>query len=88
SGLAEADCRKIVSIVRAFRREGTYKHPPTIRESIKIAKVLKENKEKPLCGNEFFKKLCFHVLTHEPVTKMTKPSKSFRRIEDLIKRYC
>jgi len=87
SGLAETDCRKIVNIVRAYRRGGTYKHPPTIRESIKISKVLKENKERPLRKNEFFKKLCFHVLTHEPIGSDKKPSKALRLVEDLIKRY-
>ena len=88
SGLPESDCRKIVDIVRAFRREGDYKHPPTIRESIKITKVLKVNKERPLRSSLFFKKLCFHVLTHEPIAHEARPSKAFKLIEGLIKKYC
>lgn len=87
SGLKDADCKKIVSIVRAYRREGDYKHPPTIRESIKIAKVLKENNERPGRHNDFFKRLCFHVLTHEPVTEETRAIKAFKLIEELIRKY-
>lgn len=91
SGLAEVDSKKIVDIVRAYRRDGDHKHQPTIRESVKIAKVLKENRERPLRGNDFFKKLCFHVLTqeaHVTNTKEVKNKKALRVLDDLIKRYC
>lgn len=81
SGLGESDCRKIVNIVRAYRKESKSAHPPTIRESIKIAKVLKDNGERPTCRNRFFRKLCFHVLIHE----MGRPCKV---IDNLIERYC
>lgn len=90
-GLTETDSRKIVNIVRAYRRNGDYKHPPTIRESIKIAKVLKENKHKPHKKNEFFKKLCLHVLTqeqHMTNIKKTESKKNVRQIDELIKKYC
>lgn len=91
SGLSKPDCSKIVDIVRAYRRDGNYEHAPTIRESIKIAKVLKENKERPLKRNDFFKKLCLHVLTKEPHVmdiNKTKTKKAFKLIDELIRKYC
>lgn len=91
SGLSKPDTARIVNIVRAYRREGDYEHSPTIRESIKIAKVLKENSERPVKGNEFFKKLCLHVLTKEPhvmnVEEM-KTKKAIKLIDELIRRHC
>lgn len=91
SGLSKPDCAKIVDIVRAYRKEGDYKHAPTIRESIKIAKVLKGNGERPLKENQFFKKLCVHVLTKEPHImdiNGTKNNKAFKLIDELVKKYC
>lgn len=88
SGLGEADCRKIVNIVRDYRKKAASKHAPTIRESIKIAKVLKENKERPLSANKFFKRLCFHVLTREPISGEVKHTKDFKLIENIIERNC
>lgn len=82
SGLSEEDSKRIVNIVRAYRKEGDHNHPPTIRESVKIAKVLKENSEKPKKGNGFFGKLCLHVLTQEI------HGKDIRIIDNLIRRYC
>lgn len=89
--LSDRDCEKIVDIVRAYRKEGNHEHSPTIRESVKIAKVLKDNRQRPLRGNDFFKKLCFHILTQEAHVvdvKKAKNRKNLRLIEDLIKEYC
>lgn len=90
SGLSDEDTHKVVNIVREYRIRGKSKHLPTIRESIKIAKVLKDNKMHPVRGDGFFKKLCIHVLTKEEhsVDLKRKDAGDRRIIDDLIKKYC
>ena len=91
SGVPETDAKKVVNLVRAFRKLGDHKHPPTIRESVKIAKVLKTQNKKPLARDPFFKKLCLHVLTnedHAAESKKTAKSKNVRVLERLIRRFC
>lgn len=91
SGLSKEDARKVVDVVRACRRAGNHRHPPTIRESVKIAKVLKGNGARPAKGCEFFKKLCVHVLTQEEHVihiKKTRAKKAFAVIQNSIRKYC
>ena len=91
SGVALADAQKIVSIVRDFREKREHKNAPTLRESIKIAKVTRLLKMRPSKTNDKFKKICFDILTSEiHVFKLNGEPKSetFKFIEELIDQHC
>jgi len=92
SGIPDAEAKKIVKVVRNFRNLGVHKHLPSIRESIKIARVLKKGDKKPSKRDPFFKKLCFHVLTDvnhamDPA-EMRGTNKNGRTLSRLIHEYC
>ena len=92
SGIAEADAKRIVKLVRAFRKEGQgfYKYIPTVRESVKIARALRARKLKPSKKDPFFRILCLHVLTnevHPTDLKQAKSTKSGQLLFKLINRY-
>jgi len=92
SGIPEAEAKKIIKLVRKFRNLGDHKHRPSIRESIKIAKVLKTGNKKPSKRDPFFKKLCLHVLTNEEHVsdpgEMRQASKNGRTLSRLIHEHC
>ena len=90
SGIAEADAKKIVDLVRSFRDEGQHTTPPSIRESIKIAKILKAKGTHPSKKDPFFKKVCLHVLTgqqHVVDAKHVKASQPGQLLEVLIEKH-
>lgn len=92
SGIPEPEAKRIVRLVRRFRILGNHKHLPSIRESVKIARVLKAANKKPSKRDPFFKKLCLHVLTNEEHVsdprQMRQASKNGRTLNRLIREYC
>lgn len=93
SGIADSDAKKIVQLVRAFRKEGEglSKYAPSVREAVKIARALKARKLHPSRKEPFFRILCLHVLTNEvhPVDgKQARGSKVGRLLHRLMGRYC
>jgi len=92
TGTSEEVRKKIVRLVRSFRKEGEgiYKHTPTIRESVKIARALKVKHLKPSKKEPFFRMVCLHALTNEPHpsdSKGTKATKLSQLLNELIERY-
>lgn len=92
AGVSEPDAKRIVKLVRAFRREGDglYKYVPTVRESVKIARALRARKPKPSKKDPFFHILCLHVLTnevHPANVKGAKSTKVGQLLHKLVKRY-
>ncbi len=65
SGLARADAKKIVAVVRALRESGVCEYAPTIRGPIMIAKTLKVLNGSVGNGEGVFRKLCLDVLASE-----------------------
>ena len=91
SGVSVDDTKKIVNIVRDFREKGEYKNVPTLRESIKIGKVIKLLKLRPSKSNDRFKKICLDILTSEIHVfdfNGAPKSKNFKFVEGLIEQYC
>lgn len=91
SGVALADAQKIVELVRSFRDDCQRDHLPSIRESIKIAKILKAKGTHPSKKDPFFKKVCLHVLTgqqHVVDAKRVKTSQPGQLLETLIEKHC
>jgi gas vesicle protein GvpN len=91
SGIAEEDARKIVALVREFRENCHCKHLPSVRESIKIAKVLKVRGVHPSNKDSFFRKLCLHVLTGQPHVvdgKRIQPTQLSQLLDKLIDKHC
>jgi gas vesicle protein GvpN len=91
SGLSEAEAKRIVKLVRRFRVLGNHTHPPSVRESIKIAKVLKTAQKKPSKRDPFFTKLCLNVLTNEnhlPDLRKGNKGKNLQVLNRLIHRFC
>jgi gas vesicle protein GvpN len=91
SGISEVDAKKIVDLVRAFREESQDNKPPSVRESIKIAKVLKAKGAHPSKQDPFFKQVCLHVLTgqqHVANAKHVKRDPPGQLLEELIGKYC
>lgn len=92
SGISLADAQKIVDLVRAFRDECQRDHLPSIRESIKIAKILKAKGTHPSKKDPFFKKVCLHVLTGQQhvvdVKKLKGTSQPGQLLETLIEKHC
>jgi gas vesicle protein GvpN len=91
SGIAENDAKRLVNLVRAFRVECQRHQLPSVRESIKIAKVLKARNIAPSKKDPFFRKLCLHVLTaqqHVADANTIQESQPGQLLEELIERYC
>ncbi len=91
SGVSLADAKKIVNIVRDFRENAENNKVPTLRESIKIGKVIKLLKMRPAKNNDKFKKICLDILTSEiHVFEFNGAPKSgtFKFIEELIEQHC
>ena len=92
SGIAEADAKKIVDLVRSFRDEGQHATPPSIRESIKIARILKAKGTHPSKKDLFFKKVCLHVLTDQQhvadVKKLKQATQPGQLLDALIEKLC
>ncbi len=67
------------------------KELPSVRESIKIAKVLKARGIHPSKKDAFFRKLCLHVLTaqqHVADAHTMQATQPGQLLEELIERYC
>ncbi len=91
SGLSETDAQKLVDLVRAFREEYRHTQLPSVRESIKIAKVLKARGMHPSKRDPFFRKVCLHVLTaqqHVTDAKRIQTTQPGQLLEELIGKYC
>jgi len=69
SDISKEDARKIVSIVRGLRKTLGDNSIPTVRASIKIAKVLKNLNAKAAATDENFKKVCLDILSLETATQ-------------------
>lgn len=92
AGVSEPDAKKIVQIVRTFRKEGQglTKYTPTVREAIKIARALKAKRVPPSKKEPFFKLILIHVLTNEvhPANlREVKATKVGQLLNELIGRY-
>ena len=92
SGITLADAQKIVDLVRSFRDEGQHAKPPSIRESIKIARILKAKSLHPSKKDLFFKKVCLHVLTDQQhvadVKKLKQATQPGQLLDALIEKLC
>ena len=91
SGIAETDAKSIVDLVRAFREEYQPRQLPSVRESIKIAKILRARGIHPSKRDPFFKKVCLHVLTaqeHLADAEKAKVNQPGQLLEKLIGKYC
>jgi gas vesicle protein GvpN len=91
SGIAEADARRIVDLVRGFRKEYQGTQVPAVRASIKIAKILKARGIRPCKRDPFFKKVCLHVLTaqqHAADAEKVHGSHPGQLLEELIEKHC
>jgi hypothetical protein len=78
-------------LVRAFRAECQRHQLPSVRESIKIAKVLKTRGIHPSKKDPFFRKVCLHVLTaqqHVADAGTIHETQPGQLLEELIERYC
>ncbi len=91
SGIAEIEAGKLVDMVRAFRESSQRGQLPSVRESIKIAKVLKARGIHPSKRDPFFRKVCLHILTaqqHVADAKKIQTTQPGRLLEELIDKYC
>ncbi|MBU3895850.1 hypothetical protein KKG36_00815, partial [Patescibacteria group bacterium] len=84
SDISAQDAKKIVAIVRDLRETYNHNSIPTVRASIKIAKVLKALNARASAADENFKKACLDILSLEtanhgegsPAVRLSSPSKS------------
>ena len=91
SGIPEADAKRLVDLIRAFRGEQHRVQLPSIRESIKIAKILKARGIHPSKRDPFFRKVCLHVLTaqeHVTDAKKIHATQPGQLLDELIEKYC
>jgi len=65
SDISAQDAKKIVAIVRDLRETYNHNSIPTVRASIKIAKVLKTLNARASATDENFKKVCLDILSLE-----------------------
>ena len=85
-GVSLADAKTVVNLVRGFREQSPGKGLPSVRECIKIAKVLKARNAHPSKADPFFKRLCVHVLATGPgVADPEKKAEAIKLIDQLIK---
>lgn len=86
SGVSKTDAETIVDLVRGFRERCPRKGLPSVRECIKIAKVLNSRSASPSKADPFFKRLCVHVLATGPAVADPKTkAKAIQVIEQLLK---
>lgn len=85
-GVSLADAKTVVNLVRGFRERCHWKGLPSVRECIKIAKVLKARNTPPSKTDPFFKRLCVHVLATGPsVADPEKRAEASKVVDQLLK---
>jgi gas vesicle protein GvpN len=87
TGVSLEDAQTIVDLVRSFRERCHWKGLPSLRECLKIARVLKTKKTHPSKTDPFFTVLCQHVLATGP--SMADPkhkAEAMKVIDELIKK--
>jgi len=91
TGIPLIHAKRIVNIVRAFRSQNGHENQPTLRDAIKIGKIIKLMNATPSKTNNRFKKICLDVLTSEVhVHKFngSPKSKTFQFLEELLEIHC
>ena len=91
SGLDPADVARIVGIVRDFRGSGVYQQIPTLRASIMLSRILKNQQQHATADNPYFVQMCLDVLGGKAAFISPSDEKySYQRkvILDLIKHHC
>ena len=90
SGLARADAKKIVAVVRALRESGACEYAPTIRGPIMIAKTLKVLNGSVRAGDAVFQRLCLDILPSETsrVGSREQSARVKETVGKLIDEYC
>ena len=90
SGLARADAKKIVAVVRALRESGACEYAPTIRGPIMIAKTLKVLNGSVRAGDAVFQRLCLDILPSETsrVGSREQSARVKEMVGKLIDEYC
>lgn len=91
SGIAVADAKRIVQLVRAHRETGAAEFNPTVRSGIMIAKVLALRGAHAVSGNPIFEQTCLDVLAAESIPAGKSAKKAPRRrgiVLDLIRQHC
>jgi len=61
SGIDEEKAKRIAKMVRRLRESGNYEYTPTVRSGIMIAKAMAKSKAE--IGDNFFKQVCYDVLS-------------------------
>ena len=61
SGIDDGAAERIAKIVRRLRESGNYEYTPTVRSGIMVAKAMV--KSKSVLGDDFFKQICYDVLS-------------------------
>ena len=90
SGLARADAKKIVAVVRALRESGACEYAPTIRGPIMIAKTLKVLNGSVSGRDPIFRRLCLDILPSETsrVGSREQSARVKETVGKLIDEYC
>ncbi|MFZ5516967.1 MAG: gas vesicle protein GvpN [Candidatus Zhuqueibacterota bacterium] len=91
AGIKYQHAKKIVHLVRSFRSQDGHTDRPTLRDAIKIGRIIKLLKIIPSRKNVRFKKICLDVLTSEIHTYKfngAPKSSTMKTIEELLAIHC
>jgi nitric oxide reductase NorQ protein len=89
SGVAEADAKTIVDIVRGLRGVGVNNNRPTIRASIAIARIMAHMGARPRASDPVFRRICGDVLNTN-TAKVTRDGESLmvEKVDSTIRKIC
>lgn len=90
SCLSKEDAGKIVSIVRAMRKNNPCEFPPTVRSCIALAKALEINEGKVSADDPVFRELVRDILVSQTIRSPWSPKKKEieELVDKLIKKFC